>query len=480
MSSGGQAPNVSMDELLSSIKSMIEGESTDGLSSNNGTNDMGAGGPEAATPPSGAPDAGIMDLTQVVQPQAAVQEQPAGGVPQNANPQSAEETAAQINDILGGMSADLGVSNDDLTASANPADQLMDGFEPQAQTGEQEQPQSPPDIDFGMQEDLGVARGGEAPVDPAAGQPMDAMAGQDPGLAQVSQVQNPDMGPDMGQDPLASEVNPMGGDLSGQQDFSQPDGAQVNAELTRGLNSGMDPDAFGQGMPPMGGQGMGLPQGQPQSQLQGQPGGHPQGQAFQPQSGQPPMGQAPAPMPVQQPGAQPGPMGQSPQAQMGGAPGVMPAPHGQPVSQPPAGHDPRMESEFAMGQALSQADASLSASPALQQQMVPGANMRGLQPPAPQGYPQGQIPGQMPQGEVGGGYDLPVPAAGRAMVPAQQPMMQVADPSVDQLPVEMRNNLEEIVKQLLKPLLREWLERNLPELLKGAVDEQGKIDPDCL
>ena len=51
---------------------------------------------------------------------------------------------------------------------------------------------------------------------------------------------------------------------------------------------------------------------------------------------------------------------------------------------------------------------------------------------------------------------------------------------VDQLPVEMRNNLEEIVKQLLKPLLREWLERNLPELLKGAVDEQGKIDPDRL
>ncbi len=66
------------------------------------------------------------------------------------------------------------------------------------------------------------------------------------------------------------------------------------------------------------------------------------------------------------------------------------------------------------------------------------------------------------------------------MVPvAAQPMM-VADPSVDQLPVEMRNNLEEIVKQLLKPLLREWLERNLPELLRGAVDEQGKIDPDRL
>ena len=65
------------------------------------------------------------------------------------------------------------------------------------------------------------------------------------------------------------------------------------------------------------------------------------------------------------------------------------------------------------------------------------------------------------------------------MVPAAQPMM-MADPSADQLPVEMRNNLEEIVKQLLKPLLREWLERNLPELLRGAVDETGKIDPDRL
>jgi cell pole-organizing protein PopZ len=42
----------------------------------------------------------------------------------------------------------------------------------------------------------------------------------------------------------------------------------------------------------------------------------------------------------------------------------------------------------------------------------------------------------------------------------------------------MKNNLEEIVKQLLKPLLRDWLERNLPELLKGVVDEEtGKIDP---
>lgn len=77
------------------------------------------------------------------------------------------------------------------------------------------------------------------------------------------------------------------------------------------------------------------------------------------------------------------------------------------------------------------------------------------------------------------GHDLPVPVGGRAMVPAAQPMM-MADPSADQLPVEMRNNLEEIVKQLLKPLLREWLERNLPELLRGAVDETGKIDPDRL
>ena len=470
MSSGGQAPNVSMDELLSSIKSMIEGESTEGLSSNNGMSDVGAGGPEPAPPPDGALDAGIMDLTQVVQPPVAAQEQPAGGVPQNANPQSAEETAAQINDILGGMSADLGVSNDDLVASANPADQVMDGFEPQAPAGEQEQPQSPQDIDFGLPEGLGVARGGETPVDPAAGQPMDVMAGQDPALSQAPQAKSPDMG----QDPVATEANAMTGDLSAPPDLAQSDGPQTHGELTRGLNGGMKPDASGQGLPPVGGQGMGMPQGQPQ--------GQPPGQAFQPQSGQPPLGQVPAPMPVPQQGVgvQPGPMGQPPHPQVGGAPGVMPAPHGQPLSQQPGGHDPRLESEFAMGQALSQADASLSASPALQQQMVPGGPVRGVQPPAPQGYPQGQMPGQMLPGEAGAGYDLPVPAAGRAMVPAQQPMMPVADPSVDQLPVEMRNNLEEIVKQLLKPLLREWLERNLPELLKGAVDEKGKIDPDRL
>ncbi|GJM02371.1 MAG: hypothetical protein DHS20C08_08720 [Rhodomicrobium sp.] len=59
-------------------------------------------------------------------------------------------------------------------------------------------------------------------------------------------------------------------------------------------------------------------------------------------------------------------------------------------------------------------------------------------------------------------------------------MMAMSDPMVDQLPLEMRNNLEEIVKQLLKPLLREWLERNLPDLLRGAVDDNGKIDPNRL
>jgi hypothetical protein len=89
--------------------------------------------------------------------------------------------------------------------------------------------------------------------------------------------------------------------------------------------------------------------------------------------------------------------------------------------------------------------------------------------------------GGPPMGGAQGAADmLPVPSGFRPVLPAVHGQGDAPLPGAmgDQLPVEMKNNLEEIVKQLLKPLLRDWLERNLPELLKGVVDEEtGKIDP---
>ena len=491
MSSSGQAPNVSMDELLSSIKSMIEGESTGGGMSP----DQNAGGPPAADGPlssggvGGAVDDGIMDLTQVVKsqdvpsqnvPPVSPVDPLAGGVePPSAAPEQelfagakaeiasrgAQDTASQINDILGGMNADLGIP-------AGP-------FE------------GAPDAQAVPQDDLGAVAAAGDPLAPGAApmqQPVQEVAGgisaQDPAAA-FDMADPSDMGFDaVGQDPAGGV----------------PDGA-----LTRGLSGG--PDG---GLPDLGPQGQvagseiaDVPQDMLNPAMQGQPpqaGGLPPagqgGQGPEPMQGQggvAPHGQnqlPPGQMPQSQmPQGQPPVGGMMPQRQMG-VPGGAPLPL---QGQPPVQHDPlRQESELAMGQALSQAEASLNANPALQNPGSPPAGFgRGL-PPAgqvPQGqgqqgqFQQGQLPpGQWAQGQMAPapqGYDLPVPAAGRAVVPAAQPMMMpVADPSVDQLPLEMRNNLEEIVKQLLKPLLREWLERNLPELLKGAIDDSGKIDPD--
>ena len=128
----------------------------------------------------------------------------------------------------------------------------------------------------------------------------------------------------------------------------------------------------------------------------------------------------------------------------------------------------------------------------------PGQHMQGGMGHVPQPHPmqgqqighqgqmvaQGQMQGAMGMPQMGalqGGTDmLPVPSGFRPVLPAVHGQGDAPIPGAmgDQLPVEMKNNLEEIVKQLLKPLLRDWLERNLPELLKGVVDEEtGKIDP---
>ena len=82
MSSSGQAPNFSMDELLASIKSMIEGESNGGATSqqNLAAADESPRGGE--TPAITAPEEdAVMDLTQVVQQPAPQQ------VRQQASPQ---------------------------------------------------------------------------------------------------------------------------------------------------------------------------------------------------------------------------------------------------------------------------------------------------------------------------------------------------------------------------------------------------------
>ena len=93
MSSSGQAPNVSMDELLASIKSMIEGESNGGAKSQQNLAaaqepQQGGGLPDYPAPMEEA----VMDLTQVVQqpaPQSFSQsQQPQSQKPESQQPQS--------------------------------------------------------------------------------------------------------------------------------------------------------------------------------------------------------------------------------------------------------------------------------------------------------------------------------------------------------------------------------------------------------
>lgn len=281
------------------------------------------------------------------------------------------------------------------------------------------------------------------------------------------------------------------GDLGGQPPLPPQDTPQMtetDMPLEQGnammAAEGQTPDMADETVAKMQGmhdQGQHLPPDAPMQQTpppQGQPPVDPQIMA-QEQMGQPPIEQAPMGQP---PAGQP-PMGQGMPPMQGQPPhrgiDASGAPQGQPPMQqqiPPGGveqgGDPRLASEAAMGQALTQAQASLNTTPA-QQQMH-------------QQQPQGQPPVQ-PGGPVAQNADLPVLSHGNQMVAMpgntrQMQMMQpqyMPQPTAEQLPLEMRNNLEEIVKQLLKPLLREWLERNLPELLQNSIDPQtGKIDPD--
>ena len=364
----------------------------------------------------------------------------------------AQDTAAQINDILGGMGADL------------------DGV----------------GAPFG-----GALQGGGAP-DAA---PIDAARGGDAFGAPFSSGQGAQ---GAGDQMMADMGTPQEGDLM---HAAPPAGLGGIPPLAQGPDLGQAPDPL-----------------QAQAPLNGNGGAHDQDKAVQDRGANlDPMGMGQMP-------PRPGPDGAMAPPPAGGH--QVPHPQGVAGGPPPGQGQPpqhadvmRQDSEFAMGQALSQAEASLGAQAALQQGLPPGAPLpqaplgqapyaqghlaqghlaqdqggnahiangegRGVQPlpqgqHVPAGMPPGHGgPGPWAQGQPQGGADLPVPAGGRAVVPVQQPMMAVADPTVDQLPLEMRNNLEEIVKQLLKPLLREWLERNLPELLKNAVDDQGKIDPD--
>jgi hypothetical protein len=556
-----------MDDLLASIKSMIEGESSGEANSQVGSNlDSAPGmtpqgaGVDASTPPSDALDDGIMDLTQVVsapQPQAGLEQ---AGLDPAALGQEPVPTQNPVSD------QNQGAINPLLQGQEPPAQDPMSAHQGQMTPQEQMNGQSAQDAASKL-DDIFSGMGGDAGL---------ANMGGDIGLP-VSQVAD-SLAPDASADPIARGLGDPGMDQA-------PAQAQMQNELQNEL----------QGQPPLGDvsggmvdpAAMGAPDGmgagiaeQPIVPLdQGEPqfNGGLEGKA-PPQSGVPHPGFAAE---AEAPGLNPamntdiGQPGQ--QSQMGGTQplagsnsGENPALGEQPRTELMGGHDPRLENDIAMGQALSQADASLnlsnqqlsaqhpSAQPSSEgqagqqqmQQMQQQAQMRGVQPgqiPAqvaggmqgqqgqaphpgqapmgqmghapvpqpmqqgqqgqmvPQGHmapqaamgqvPMGQVQGQMaPQGNMGmpqmggppmggaqGAADmLPVPSGFRPVLPAVHGQGDAPLPGAmgDQLPVEMKNNLEEIVKQLLKPLLRDWLERNLPELLKGVVDEEtGKIDP---
>ena len=543
MSSSGQAPNVSMDDLLSSIKSMIEGESSAEANSQVGANlDTGLAGADtslagvdalgqANIQGNDALDDGIMDLTQVVSP-------PPGQVPQGQNP---------LGQVPQGQNPQGQNPHDQASLGQAAHGQTAEGIAPQA-GGPQGQAPVPGVQNPLGQPDMGVGDGfGQPPVQEqqapdqfAQNSSLDAPAGQNPlfqgqdagqsaqdaaaklddifsnldGAAGINSM-NEGMGGDIGlpaQNPLDPQAGAVGD--TGEQPVVPLD--QGAPQFSGGMEGQMPPES---GVPHPGF----LPDGDGQGA---------QDQVLQPNPGQVQMG-----------GVQP---------LAGSNSGEIPS-SGDSLGRPEqlGGHDPRLEHEIAMGQALSQADASLNLSNGLadgaqggQQQMnpqqmqqgqmphgqAPQGQMRGLPPVQQGGMPQqmhGQNPGQMPvpgqqpvqhmqggmghvpqphpmqgqhpghqgqmvaqghmQGAMGmpqmgvpqGGADmLPVPSGFRPVLPAVHGQGDMPAPMGDQLPVEMKNNLEEIVKQLLKPLLRDWLERNLPELLKGVVDEEtGKIDP---
>lgn len=553
MSSSGQAPNVSMDDLLASIKSMIEGESSGEANSQVESHvpaagmNPGGGDMQGGTPPSDALDDGIMDLTQVVsQP---VVTDPSAGNPllsdpstnDGFNPAMQPEVPADDMQAAGlAASPDMGgpaAISQEAPLSQDAGFQDAGGFNPLAQNqapqNQAHQGQVPQNQVSQNQVNQGQA--GEMPAMQAPAVMDGQQAGQ---AAQDTAAQLDNIFSGMGADKDSGGFSNMGGDIG----------------LPAGEATGQGPDPMGQAAPnmmqndspvqPLSGQMRGLTNGgeqpvvpldQGSPQFSGANGGQ-----MTPESG------------VPHPGFQSGfegqgaPLGQEGLAQQqehgqfsqeqnqvqsqqnqGQNLGQL---QGQERIESLGGHDPRLENEIAMEQALNQADASLNLSnshlntpqmnqqPQMQQQvpMQQQAHMRGMQPnmqpmpgqhpgqhpgqaPIQQGFgqqghmPQGQLPqpisqqgqmhqGQMHQGQMvaqGGGDMLPVPSGFRPVLPAVQEQAPMAmNPMGDQLPVEMKNNLEEIVKQLLKPLLREWLERNLPELLKGVVDEEtGKIDP---
>jgi hypothetical protein len=555
-----------MDDLLASIKSMIEGESSGEANSQVGSNldsapgmtPQGAGvGADAPAAPNNALDDGIMDLTQVVsapQPQAGLEQTgldqaSVGQAPDPAQNPIADPNQGAINPLLQGQEPPA----QNPLSSQEPVS-FQESMSPQGQVGGQSAQDAASKLDdifSGMDGDAGLAN----------------MSG-DIGLP-ASQVAD-NLAPDVSSDPMARGLGDPGMDQAPAQ--AQMQQAQMQNELQNGLQgqsplgeaSGGMVDPAAMGAPD--GMGAGIAE-QPVVPLdQGDPqfNGGLEGKA-PPQSGVPHPGfPAEAEVPGLNPamnagiGQQGEQLGQQPQ--MSGE---------QPRAELMGGHDPRLENDIAMGQALSQADASLNLSTqqpssegqAGQQQMQQvqqQAQMRGVQPgqmpaqvaggmqgqqgqvphpgqtpmgqmghaPVPQPMQQGhqgqmaaqghmapqaamgqtamgqapmgqvqQVQGQMaPQGNMGmpqmggppmggaqGAADmLPVPSGFRPVLPAVHGQGDAPLPGAmgDQLPVEMKNNLEEIVKQLLKPLLRDWLERNLPELLKGVVDEEtGKIDP---
>jgi cell pole-organizing protein PopZ len=519
MSSSGQAPNVSMDELLASIKSMIEGESQSG-----------------GTPQSEASsDDGIMDLTKVVAPpqapvaplqpehhagfdgqQAQLNDPSARNEEQGAVPTPQSKSVQELvpdgaSNSLSGMPAGQNPNYGERgIASDNPPAQRESG-------SAEDTASQIKDLLGAMNDDLGIgAEASRAPTDFSgeAGK-MAAESERPAGFADGhGHADGDDVQPLSQQGNVAPQGRP--GLNHGQMPTPQPQGVP-----------GQPPSHHMQGQSPMG-PGVGQT---PHAGGQPHPGQHPDHMP-----GQPPLQRGLNPH-QQVPGHQALPHAQGGVAANADANAGRVGPDGRPINagqpgqpNPGGGHthlpnqgikapqddmrarDPRLESELAMGQALSQADVSLGLgqnsfgqTPPGQRGVSEGGNPleRGFEAGAPfagaeeqmRGMNEGhhaqihshmnpaqmpQVPQHMPQGQlpaVSNGDGLPVPAAGRSMVPAAQPMMAMADPSVDQLPVEMRNNLEEIVKQLLKPLLREWLERNLPDLIKGAVDENGKIDP---
>lgn len=561
MSSSGQAPNVSMDELLASIKSMIEGESNGGASLQ----------PEAE-------EEAIMDLTNVVQPKAAPAPAPAAmpslaDMPPRAEPQ--EMVDAVSSQMLPQASEPYrGLSPHDDPRQAEYAAPGAPGGMPQGHA-----PQQPPAPrpQAGQPEAMMGQHGADRAATPQS-QSLQTLVSREGAAAEQAAADAQKHLAEAGSaKEAANQITDLLGAMNDELGFGgatpkteavernlPPAGAEFDPDGLLGdmghhgkAPAGRDEHERGAGpVPsyPQGGQGEARaaeadtvqPLAQqkniaPQEMSRGlglggapQPGhphyaGQPQGQLPQGQVAQGPMAQGqiaqgmpPHQRPAGQPQAEGQPqahamsgmnaVGQSPMGGMGQPPAAMGQPHLPNQGIQPSGemradqrHDPRYEarreSEYAMGQALSQADASLSVG---QVGQAPGqhpfagaeAQMRGLS--QHHGVPGGQQPGhatnqlpvqannQMP-GPVGGqlpavsnGDGLPVLSAGRGVVPAAAPMMASPEPYADQLPLEMRNNLEEIVKQLLKPLLREWLERNLPDLLRGAVDETGKIDPNRL